>query len=78
MEPYRPLIDAKVLEIIKKYDEHDLIPPIKAAFLNTLTQTVYFEDRKSPLMVALSTTTSSLQQCFSGNSRKIIYPNLWN
>jgi hypothetical protein len=30
------------------------------------------------LMVALSTTTSSLQKCFSGTSRKIIYPNLWN
>ncbi len=78
MEPYRPLIDAKVLEIIKKYDEQDLILPIKAALLKTLTQTVYFEDRKSPLMVALSTTTSSLQKCFSGTSRKIIYPNLWN
>jgi CRISP-associated protein Cas1 len=78
MEPYRPLIDAKVLEIIKKYDEQDLILPIKAALLKILTQTVYFEDRKSPLMVALSTTTSSLQKCFSGTSRKIIYPNLWN
>jgi hypothetical protein len=30
------------------------------------------------LIVALSTTTSSLQKCFSGTSRKIIYPNLWN
>ena len=78
MEPYRPLIDAKVLEIIKKYDEQDLILPIKAALLKTLTQTVYFEDRKSPLMVVVSTTTSSLQKCFSGTSRKIIYPNLWN
>ena len=78
MEPYRPLIDAKVLEIIKKYDEQDLILPIKAALLKTLTQTVYFEDRKSPLIVVVSTTTSSLQKCFSGTSRKIIYPNLWN
>ena len=37
-----------------------------------------FEDKESPLMVALSTTTSSLQQCFSGKTRKIVYPNLWN
>lgn len=77
MEPYRPLIDAKVLEILKKYDEHDLITPIKAALLTTLTQTVYFKEKKSPLMVALSTTTSSLQQCFAGKTRKIIYPKLW-
>jgi len=77
MEPYRPLIDAKVIEIMNKYDEHDLITPIKAELLNVLTQTVYFEDKKSPLMVGLSTTTSSLQQCFSGKSRKLIYPKLW-
>ena len=78
MEPYRPLIDMKVLEIIKNFDEHDLITPIKAELLKVLTQTVYFEDKKSPLMVALSTTTSSLQQCFGGQARKIVYPNLWN
>ncbi|MCI2228511.1 type II CRISPR-associated endonuclease Cas1 [Polaribacter sp. MSW13] len=77
MEPYRPLIDAKVLEIIKKYDEHDLITPIKLELLSVLTQTVYFQDKKSPLMVALSRTTSSLQQCFAGKSRKILYPKLW-
>lgn len=78
MEPYRPLIDAKVLEIMGSFDEHDLITPIKAELLKVLTQTVYFEDKKSPLMVALSTTTSSLQQCFSGKAKKIIYPKLWN
>lgn len=77
MEPYRPLIDMKVLEIIKNFDEHDLITPIKAELLKVLTQTVFFDDKKSQLMVALSTTTSSLQQCFSGKTRKIIYPKLW-
>lgn len=78
MEPYRPLIDAKVIEIMKKFDEQELIPPIKAELLSVLTQTVYFKDKKSPLMVGLTTTTSSLQQCFMGKTRKIIYPKLWN
>lgn len=77
MEPYRPLIDAKVLEIMKQYDEQDLITPIKLDLLSVLTQTVYFDDKKSPLMVALSTTTSSLQQCFTGKIKKISYPKLW-
>jgi CRISPR-associated protein Cas1 len=77
MEPYRPLIDAKVLEIIDKYDEQDLITPIKLELLNVLAQTVYFEDKKSPLIVALSRTTSSLQQCFAGKTKKILYPKLW-
>jgi len=78
MEPYRPLVDAKVIEIMQNFNEQELTTPIKAELLKVLTETVYFENKKSPLMVGLSTTTSSLQQCFSGNARKIIYPKLWN
>lgn len=78
MEPYRPLVDATVVRIMNTYDEQELTKSIKAELLSVLTETVYFEDKKSPLMVAISTTTTSLQQCFAGNSRKIIYPKLWN
>lgn len=78
MEPFRPLVDAKVIEIMQKYDERELTTAIKLELLQVLTQTVYFEETESPLMVALQYTTSSLQQCFSGKLRKINYPNLWN
>jgi CRISPR-associated protein Cas1 len=78
MEPFRPLVDAKVIEILENYEEKELTVKIKAELLSVLTQTVYFEDSKSPLMVALTKTASSLQQCFSGTERKINYPRLWN
>lgn len=78
MEPFRPLVDAKVLFILKTYDEQELTTKIKSELLQVLTETVYFPDRKSPLMVALSTTCSSLQQCYMGAKRKITYPKLWN
>ena len=78
MEPFRPLVDAKVLHIIKNFQDKELTTAIKTELLKILTETVYFKDKKSPLMVALSTTTSSLQQCFAGKTRKIIYPKLWN
>jgi len=78
MEPFRPLVDAKVIEIMNKYNEQELTTAIKSELLSILTATVYFENKKSPLMVGLNTTTSSLQQCFAGKSRKIIYPKLWN
>lgn len=78
MEPYRPLVDAKVLEVLKNYDEKELKTPIKAELLKVLTETVYFKDNKSPLMVALATTASSLQQCFLGKRKKLSYPDLWN
>jgi CRISPR-associated protein Cas1 len=78
MEPFRPLVDAKVIEILENYEEKELTVKIKAELLSVLTQTVYFEDSKSPLMVGLTRTASSLQQCFTGTERKINYPQLWN
>ena len=78
MEPFRPLVDEKVFEIMQQYDEQELNTKIKAELLQVLTRTVYFKDEKSPLMVALQKTASSLQQCFAGNKKKIKYPKLWN
>lgn len=78
MEPFRPLIDEKVFEIIQNYDEQELNTKIKSELLQVLTRTVYFKDEKSPLMVALQKTASSLQQCFMGTRKKIKYPKLWN
>jgi len=78
MEPFRPLVDEKVFEIMQQYDEQELNTKIKAELLQVLTRTVYFKEEKSPLMVALQKTASSLQQCFMGNRKKIKYPKLWN
>lgn len=77
MEPFRPLVDEKVFEIMRTFDEQELNSKIKGELLRILTRTVYFKDEKSPLMVALQKTASSLQQCFSGERKKIKYPKLW-
>jgi len=78
MEPYRPLVDAKVLHIINNYPEKELTTAIKSELLSVLTENVYFGEQVSPLMVGLNKTTSSLQQCFAGSSKKIIFPKLWD
>jgi CRISPR-associated protein Cas1 len=78
MEPFRPLIDETVYFIMQHYDDQELTTEIKSELLQILTRTVYFKDEKSPLMVALQKTTSSLQQCYSGKRKKIKYPKLWN
>ena len=78
MEPFRPIVDEKVFHIMKRYQEQELNTAIKAELLQILTQTVYFKEEKSPLMVGLQKTASSLQQCFTGNRKKIKYPKLWN
>jgi len=78
MEPFRPIVDEKVLELVKNYPEEELNTALKAELLQILTRTVYFKEEKSPLMVALQKTSSSLQQCFSGERKKIKYPKLWS
>lgn len=78
MEPFRPIVDEAVWTIMQNYDEQELNTQIKAELLQILTRTVYFKDEKSPLMVALQKTASSLQQCYTGNRKKIKYPKLWS
>jgi CRISPR-associated protein Cas1 len=77
MEPFRPIVDEKVFEIMHQYEEQELNTKIKAELLQILTRTVYFKEEKSPLMVGLQKTASSLQQCYSGDKKKIKYPKLW-
>lgn len=78
MEPFRPLIDEKVFEIMQTYEEQELNTKIKSELLQILTRTVYFKEEKSPLMVALQKVASSLQQCYTGDRKRIKYPKLWN
>ncbi|WP_431136072.1 type II CRISPR-associated endonuclease Cas1 [Psychroserpens mesophilus] len=78
MEPFRPIVDETVHTIMHHYDEQNLNTEIKSMLLQILTRTVYFKNEKSPLMVALQKTASSLQQCYTGKRKKIKYPKLWN
>ncbi|MBN9285731.1 MULTISPECIES: type II CRISPR-associated endonuclease Cas1 [Flavobacterium] len=78
MEPFRPAVDELVYQVIQQYDEEELNTLIKSELLQVLTRTVYFKEEKSPLMVGLQKTASSLQQCFTGSRKKIKYPSLWN
>lgn len=78
MEPFRPIVDEKVYALMQENCTEALTTQSKAALLEILTRTVYFKDEKSPLMVGLSKTTASLQQCFLGDRKRIKYPKLWN
>lgn len=78
MEPFRPIVDEKVFELMQNYNEQELNTALKSELLQILTRTVYFKEEKSPLMVALQKTASSLQKCYSGDRKKIKYPKLWS
>lgn len=75
MEPYRPYVDEKVLNIIASgVDITNLTKEIKTELLAIPTLDVVIGSKRSPLMIAATMTTASLYKCFSGESRKILYP----
>jgi len=76
MEPYRPFCDELVYLMFMEnlFDSEEISTAQKAKLLAIATADVMIDGKKSPLMVAMSRTTSSLYECFEGTRRKIVYP----
>lgn len=77
MEPYRPFVDKLVYEIMADGNPcPQLTKEIKTRLLGIPVLDVDIDGHRSPLIVAATTTTASLYKCFSGISRKVLYPEL--
>ena len=77
MEPYRPYVDALVIDVIQKMGHQEEITiEHKQQLLTIPALDVNIAGQRSPLMVATAQTTASLYKCFSGESRKILYPTM--
>ncbi len=80
MEPYRPYVDRLVYSLYKKMSVSDdgrdleLDKEMKTSLLSIPTMEVVIGGKRSPLMVAVAQTTSSLYKCFDGELRRIQYP----
>ena len=75
MEPYRPYVDEIAYVLDEKYPgTFTLEKEHKAELLQLMVTDVTIGENKRPLMIALSQTTASLGRCFSGDARKIVYP----
>lgn len=76
MEPYRPFVDMKVLEMWHSGGEiSDISSGQKRELLGITTLDVMINGHRSPMMLAIQTTAQSVQKCFAGEARKIIYPD---
>ena len=77
MEPYRPYVDEMVLEWLNKpFQPTELSKESKAFLLTIATKDVVIDGLTRPLLVAISSTTSSLVKCLAGEQRLIRYPEL--
>lgn len=75
MEPYRPYVDKMVIEMMRVFEPTEMLTKEhKKVLLNLPVTDVLIDGHRSPMMLAIQTTANSVQRCFSGESRKIIYP----
>jgi CRISP-associated protein Cas1 len=75
MEPYRPMVDNVVCELLDAHPLNEDIPKeIKVELLKIAGMDVMMDGEKSPLMNATQRTAVSLVKCFNGEQRKLLYP----
>lgn len=75
MEPYRPFVDDIVLSEGGRlgYPE-ELTRDWKGTLLQVLTTDVYIQQERSPLLVAVSKTSSSLVKVYEGSQKRVDLP----
>ena len=77
MEPYRPYVDALVIEmLVSGTDCSTLTTDLKRQLLGLPVKEVIINEQRSPLMAATTQTTASLAKCYSGEWRKMLYPTM--
>lgn len=77
MEPYRPFVDEKVLKIMADGQGGEVLSKeMKAELLLIPVLDVEIDGNRSPLMVAVAKTVTSLQKCYANEARLLIYPVL--
>lgn len=75
MEPYRPVVDLAVLDIVSRHDEvSELTTELKRELLTVPVKDVIMDGKRTPVMTAIQHTAQSVARCYSGESRKIVYP----
>lgn len=75
MEPYRPFVDRVVFDmVVKGKHDVDINKEHKELLLKIPSMDVLINAESSPMMVATQYTSASLSRCYSGEQRKITYP----
>lgn len=68
-------VDKLVFCLCERYGVNvELSKEVKRELLSIPTLDVRIGGKRSPLMVAVGQTTASLYKCFSGELRRVIYP----
>ncbi len=75
MEPFRPFVDIIVCHLVDEdLISEDITLEHKTRILSIATMDVIVDGRKSPLWNAVIRSAQSLQLCFKGSARKLLFP----
>ena len=74
MEPFRPWVDYCVYKINEKKRSLEVNQENKAVLLNLLSTSIYWRDKKMPLMVACHYLCANFKESFSDKNGKLDYP----
>ena len=77
MEPYRPYVDRLVYDLRYSVSlDEGLSRQVKEKLLAIPVIDVMINGNRSPLMNAVAQTSSSLVKCFTGEGRRLLYPEM--
>ncbi len=75
MEPYRPIVDGCVMQIMHAGFDIDILDKtIKKHLLQIPLLDVYIDGKCSPLSIAMSRTTASLVDVYAGKRKRLLLP----
>ena len=75
MEPYRPFADLAVMELVDS-GELSITKESRAHLRTLLAQDTLISKLRRPLLIAISITTSSLAQVYSGGAKTLVLPRI--
>jgi CRISP-associated protein Cas1 len=75
MEPFRPWVDWLVYQIVES-GQLDITQQNKQILLGLLSETVLYDDKKMPFMVAAHYLMANLKRCYSKEQKIFYYPEL--
>lgn len=79
MEPFRPMVDLKVVEILKNNDPYtEMNKDIKRILLSVLNDTVKLKKKSYTPFEALTACSSSLLEVFERKKKKVVLPDSLN
>jgi CRISP-associated protein Cas1 len=75
MEPFRPLVDETVMNIVNKYGaDAEMNREMRSDLISTATKRVLLDCESVPLFYAVTRIAGSLVNCLSGKSKKLTMP----